>query len=148
MKYVMCVAWILGVASLAHAVESSSSTTPSPIADWSLIESYGGIELGPAIQHTTSSWKMGLICDLSAHNSGIVIRRTVVTQEDNSIYLSLEISHTAWTMTPERGQCQPVVLESKPGLHTVYYRDAAGKTYPLGHVDFHLDSNVLNTPPG
>ena len=143
----------MGMASVARAGDVSSAAVQGQgvqgqIADWSLIQSKGGIKVGLAIQEKANAWKFDLVCDLSANGSGLVIQKTVVQQEGKNIFISLVVSRTVWTLTPERGQCKSVVLDSDPGLHQVFYRDAAGKTYPLGFVEFNLDSNVLNSPSG
>lgn len=138
----------LGMPSVARAADISTAPVRGQIADWPLVQSKGGIKLGPAIQHTTNSWELPLLCDLSTDASGIVIQKTVVNQDTKDIFISLIISQTLWTLTPQRSQCRPVVVDSSPGLHEVYYRDAAGKTYPIGFANFNLDSTVLNSPPG
>jgi hypothetical protein len=138
----------IAIPSVARAADVSSATVQGQIADWSLIQSKGGIQLGPAIQHAANSWKLSLVCDLSGNSSGLLIQKTVVQQEGRDIFISLVIGQTVWTLTPQRGQCHPVVIDSDPGVHAVFYRDAAGKTYPLGYAEFNLNSDILGKPQG
>jgi len=149
-KYAGLIGIILAIAMpcVARAADISSATIQGQIADWSLIQSKGGIQLGPAIQHAPNSWQLPLLCDLTANASGLIIQKTVVQQEGKDIFISLVLGQTVWTLTPQRGQCKPVIIDSSPGVYQVFYRDAAGKTYSLGYAEFNINSDNLNKPRG
>jgi len=156
MKYLRFL-WIvpaLGALSpVARAADVSSTTLPAPIADWSFIQSVGGMKLGPAVQQAQSTWELPLLCDLSGKqaftqsptvsNTGTLIQKTIVQQEAGNIYISLVVTQTAWTLTPERSQCRSVKLDSTARVHPVFYKDGAGKTFPIGYTEFNNDSEVL-----
>jgi hypothetical protein len=139
---------VFGGPCVAWAADVSSATIQGEIADWPLIQSKGGIKLGRALQHTADSWELPLLCDLSADASGIVIKKTMVEQAGGYIYISLVIGHTVWTLTPQRGQCKTLIITSNHGVHPVFYRDAAGKTFLIGYAEFNLDSTILSNPSG
>lgn len=149
--------WILAVLAvmcpMAQAVDGSSTTAPAPIADWSFIQSVGGMRLGKAVQQAKTTWELPLYCDLSGKqsftqaptvsNTGTLIQKTIVQQEAGNIYISLVVGQTVWTLTPERSLCKSVKLESTARVHPVFYKDGAGKIYPIGYAEFNNDSEVL-----
>jgi hypothetical protein len=148
----------LGASSAAWGTGVSSTTLRSQIADWSFIQSVGGLQIGKTLQAKQYAWTMELACDLTGHetftqkpttvDSGMLIQKTVIATQGNDILISLIISPVVWTTNPDRAKCKTVTIESTPGFHQVYYRDAAGKTYPLHPVEFNKDSEVLNSNPG
>ena len=74
---------------------------------------------------------------------GLSSKKTLVQQDGKDIFISLVVDHTEWTLTPQRGQCKPLTLDSELGTHTIYYKDGAGKTNLIGFTEFRKDSNLL-----
>jgi hypothetical protein len=141
-----------------RAAEASTTTLRGQIADWSFIQSVGGMQIGKTIQEKQFAWSMEILCDLSGHqtftqrpttvDSGVIIQKTLVESKGNDIFVSLVTSPVIWTSNPDKAKCKGVTLDSNAGFHQIYYRDAAGKTYPLRQVEFNNDSAVLNQNPG
>jgi hypothetical protein len=147
-----------GFSSLAQSADISTGTLHGHIADWSFIQSVGGLQIGKTLQEQQSAWNMEIFCDLSGHqaftqmpttiDSDMIIQKTLVESKGNDIFISLVISPVIWTSNPDKAKCKGVTIESTPGFRNIYYRDAAGKTFPLKQVEFNKDSAVLNQNPG
>ena len=105
----------------------------------------------PADSYTP--WDLPLFCDLAGKqtftqpptvsNTGVLIQKTVVQEEARNIYISLVVTQSAWTLTPERSQCKHVVITSTQGVHPVFYKEGSGKTFPISYAEFNNDSEVL-----
>jgi hypothetical protein len=152
--------WLLvgGLSPLAHSADVSTTTLRGQIADWSFIQSVGGLQIGKTLQEKQFAWSMEIFCDLSGHqtftqrpttvDSGMIIQKTLVEAKGYDIFISLVTSPVIWTSNPDKAKCKGVTIESTAGFKNVYYRDATGKTYPLRQVEFNNDSAVLNQNPG
>jgi len=148
----------MGLSTTVRAADISSTTIRGQIADWPFLQSVGGIQIGKTLQEQQHAWSMELLCDLSGHqtftqkptnlDSGMMIQKTQVDAKDNDIFISLLVSHVLWTSNPDKARCKGLTIESTPGFHQIFYRDAIGNTFPLGHVEFNKDSEVLNSNPG
>jgi len=147
----MLLLWIGGLSAAVGAAENASSVAPAPgqIASWDFIQSVGGIQIAQASQKMGTTWKLPLACDLSGQqtftqkptlvNSGMVIEKTLAEQDRSEIFISLVVAHPLWTLDPNKAQCKTIVIESKPGVYQISYRDGAGKTFPIGIAEFKLN---------
>lgn len=162
MKYRFSISILLallaGMAPTARAADISTTTLHGQIADWSFIQSVGGLQIGKTLQEKEFAWNMEMLCDLSGHetfsqrptvvDSGMIIQKTLVDAKGNDVFISLVTSPVIWTSNPDKAKCKSVTIDSTAGFKQIYYRDASGKTYPLKQVEFNKDSAVLNQNPG
>ena len=129
MKYWLSVLVLLllvgGMTPLARAAEVSTTTLHGQIADWSFIQSVGGLQIGKALQEKEFSWSMEIFCNLSGHETfsqrpttvdpGVIIQKTLVESKGNDVFISLVTSPVIWTSNPDKAKCKGVTIDSTPG---------------------------------
>ena len=127
---------------MARSDDVSSTTLRGQIADWSFLQSVGGLQVGKTLQEKPSAWNLELLCDLSGHqafsqtpttvNSGMIIQKTLVESKDNDIFISLIISPVIWTSNPDKALCKTVTIESTPGYRQVLLPRRIRENLPPG----------------
>jgi hypothetical protein len=143
-------ALLWGLSVPGRGAEEDALPLPT-VADWSFIQSVGGLQVGQALQQSVQhTWRVPLYCDLSGKqtftqtptlvNSGMIIKKTIAKQEGHNIFISLQVEKPVWTSNPSRAQCGVILLESSAGVHEVLYKDATGKSVHVGFVEFKMDT--------